>query len=237
MTTAPALVGVAEKPTIVESLSAVMSDVRAVRKEQRNTTPGASYMFRGIDAVVNAVGPALREHGVVVLPEVLSCVYDEVTTTQGKTQTACRVQVAYIFHGPAGDHLTAITPGEAWDSGDKATAKAMSVAFRTALLQALALPTDESDPDEHTYERAESVPEHSTVTEPAEEIAPLLERIRALAAETGVAPADVLLRFAAAHEGLHITRATADQLSPVLGELTARKARMEQDAAAEEVQP
>jgi hypothetical protein len=40
------------------------------------------------------------------------------------------------------------------DSGDKAVPKAMSVAFRTALLQALALPTDEPDPDASTYERA-----------------------------------------------------------------------------------
>jgi hypothetical protein len=40
------------------------------------------------------------------------------------------------------------------DSGDKATAKAMSVAFRTALLQSLSLPTDEVDPDAHSYERS-----------------------------------------------------------------------------------
>lgn len=40
------------------------------------------------------------------------------------------------------------------DSGDKATAKAMSVAFRTALLQALCLPTDEIDPDAESYERS-----------------------------------------------------------------------------------
>ena len=44
------------------------------------------------------------------------------------------------------------------DSGDKATPKAMSVAFRIALLQALALPTDEPDPDSYAYERAEAKP-------------------------------------------------------------------------------
>ena len=45
---------------------------------------------------------------------------------------------------------------EVVDSGDKATAKAMSVAFRTALLQALCLPTDEPDPDASSYERSSS---------------------------------------------------------------------------------
>jgi len=43
---------------------------------------------------------------------------------------------------------------ESMDSGDKATAKAMSVAFRTALLQTLCLPTDESDPDADSYVRS-----------------------------------------------------------------------------------
>jgi hypothetical protein len=40
--------------------------------------------------------------------------------------------------------------------GDKAAPKAMSVAFRTALLQALALPTDEPDPDSQSFEREEA---------------------------------------------------------------------------------
>ena len=53
-----------------------------------------------------------------------------------------------------GSSVTATVAAEAWDAGDKATPKAMSVAMRTALLQALALPTDEPDPDSHTHERA-----------------------------------------------------------------------------------
>jgi hypothetical protein len=52
-------------------------------------------------------------------------------------------------------------PGEAFDSGDKATAKAMSVAFRIALLQGLSLPTDETDPDAQTYERANHPTNHT----------------------------------------------------------------------------
>jgi hypothetical protein len=40
------------------------------------------------------------------------------------------------------------------DSGDKAAPKAMSVAYRIALLQALNLPTDDADPDSQSYERS-----------------------------------------------------------------------------------
>ena len=47
-----------------------------------------------------------------------------------------------------------MVPGESMDAGDKGTPKAMSVALRIALLQALCIPTDEPDPDTHSYERA-----------------------------------------------------------------------------------
>jgi hypothetical protein len=65
-----------------------------------------------------------------------------------------KVKVTYTFIGQAGDAISATVVGEAMDAGDKATAKAMSVAFRTALLQALCLPTDEPDPDSNSYERS-----------------------------------------------------------------------------------
>lgn len=139
--------------TIQTALAAVMGDVREVAKQDRNTAQG--FNFRGIDAVVNAVGPALRKHGVIVTPHLDSWTYETVEVGQKRTQQGhARVVVTYRFVGPAGDSIEATVPGEAMDSGDKATAKAMSVAFRTALLQALALPTDERDPDADSYERS-----------------------------------------------------------------------------------
>ena len=141
--------------TIHAALNAVMRDVQAVRKGEKNTAPGGGFMFRGIDAVTNAVGPALREHGVIVVPNVLDAQYDVVHV--GKQQTIMSrvvLRIEWKWYGPEGDFITCVTQGEAFDSGDKATAKAHSVAFRTAMLQTLCLPTDEKDPDVDTYERA-----------------------------------------------------------------------------------
>ena len=56
-------------PTVVQALSEVMSEVGAVRKEQVNQHQ--RFNFRGVDAVVNAVSPALRLWGVVVAPTLL----------------------------------------------------------------------------------------------------------------------------------------------------------------------
>jgi hypothetical protein len=136
-----------------EALAAVMADVQAVGKSDRNTHQ--NFSFRGIDAVLNAVGPVLRKHGVVVLPDVRSHTFATVEVGAKRSLMGHVIlEVGYTFVGPEGDSLTCCVLGEAMDSGDKAVPKAMSVAFRTALLQALALPTDEPDPDASTYERA-----------------------------------------------------------------------------------
>lgn len=141
--------------TIHETLVRVMQDVQAVRKGELNKHGG--YAFRGIDAVVNAVGPALRAHGVIVAPKVERFEYGEIFTGKDRRPMGhARVVVAYTFYAQDGSSLECSAAGEAFDSGDKATPKAMSVAFRTALLQALCLPTDEPDPDAHTYQRAPS---------------------------------------------------------------------------------
>lgn len=139
---------------IYTALAAVMEDCDHVAKRDRNTHQ--NFMFRGIDAVVNAVGPVLRKHNVIVIPNVESVTYDTVQTSTGKPATACRILATYSFFAPDGSSIDARVAGEAWDAGDKAAPKAMSVAFRTALLQALALPTDEADPDSQTYERDNS---------------------------------------------------------------------------------
>lgn len=151
-----------ERPrNIIEALVAVMREVRAVGKDGRNTQKGQGYDFRGIDGTVNALGPAMRKVGVIPMPTLKSHQYGEVTVGQNRTQQAhSRVEVEYTFHYSNAEgehsHVAAYVPGEAMDSGDKATAKSMSVAFRTCLLQTFAVPTHERDPDEDSYERSDA---------------------------------------------------------------------------------
>ncbi|RZT87552.1 ERF superfamily protein [Pseudonocardia sediminis] len=161
------------KPTVVEAMAAVMEDVRAVAKNDRNQQQ--QYAFRGIDAVVNAVGPIFRKHQVVPMPVLESVNYRDVQTSNGKPSRECTVTVRYRFFGPAGDSIDAVTPGESMDFGDKGAPKAMSVAYRIALLQALCLPTSDTDPDAETYERAigsgQPPPQRETKQPPADTVA------------------------------------------------------------------
>lgn len=144
----------AETPTVHQALSAVMADVQAVRKDSKNQQQ--RFNFRGIDAVMNAVGPALRKQKVVILPVDTEVHRSEKTLASGKAATEVVLKVTYRVYGPGGDHIDGTVAAEAMDMGDKAIAKAHSVAYRTFLLQALTIPTDDPDPDESTYERAPS---------------------------------------------------------------------------------
>lgn len=139
-------------------MSKVMGQVQAVGKAQR-VTGARGYAFRGVDDVVNAVGPALRDYGVVVVPHAVHEVREErYSTGSGTAMHGVIVRIKWRFYGPAGDFIEAESAGQSSDSGDKAVPKAHSVAYRTVLLQALCIPTDEPDPDTNVHDRAPADP-------------------------------------------------------------------------------
>jgi hypothetical protein len=132
-----------------------MQDVREVRKGDRfdGGQGGAKFAFRGVDRVVEALSASMRKHRLVMLPTAHSAPdFLPVQTSGGKQSNMVRVLVTYTLYGPAGDFLEIVVPGEAMDNGDKAVSKAMSVAWRTALLQGFFLPTNDPDPDSESYE-------------------------------------------------------------------------------------
>jgi len=195
-----------QERTVVQALSAVMEDVQAISKNSRNTQQ--NFNFRGIDAVMNAVGPALRKHGVVVLPlgeEITSEAYETKTGTAMRNIT---LKVRFRIYGPDGSSIDAVTYGEAADAGDKAVTKAHSVAFRTCLLQALCIPTDEPDPDSQAHER-----QVQRVNEPDPNSVPVLRaRIAAIAKTRGNSIADVEADFAGWSQGKKLVDADAETL-------------------------
>ncbi len=213
------------KPTVVEALSAVMHDVQAVGKAQRNLQQG--YVFRGIDAVVNAVGPAFRQHGIVAVPHQSEARYRDVLTNTGKPSRECTVQVTYRFYGPAGDFIECSVPGESMDFGDKGAPKAMSVAYRIALLQALCIPTDEPDPDSQSYERGQDAPPAEATVEQVAKFDELAKTLAAAESEDGLKAAWPAV--VAAYKADEITTIQANALR---AELDKRKAEL-----APEVQP
>lgn len=137
--------------TIQEAVTAVMRDVHSVAKNEVNAAQ--KFKFRGVDAVVNALAPAMRKHGLFIVPNTINVTYEAKQSANGGQLQVCRATVEYtMHHADSEGTISGAVFAEAFDSGDKATAKAMSVAYRTFLLQTFALPTDDKDPDADTYE-------------------------------------------------------------------------------------
>ena len=129
--------------------------VKGITKSRTNQQ-GATYKFRGIDDIFNTISPMLAEHGLCILPRVLSRECVERITSKGSAIFYVTVEVEFDFVcAEDGSKHTVKTFGEAMDMSDKATNKAMSAAYKYAALQAFAIPTEgDNDADAHTPEVA-----------------------------------------------------------------------------------
>lgn len=142
-----------EQVAVHVAWSRVMSTVGVLGKRQYNDAPGAGYSFRGVDAALNAFGPACRLHGVLVLPVRTEAAYRDVKTSTGKASRECTVTVTYKIIGPRGDDIEVQSVGECMDNADKGTAKALSTALRSLLFLGGLVPTGDADPDSSHIER------------------------------------------------------------------------------------
>ena len=140
-----------ENKKIYESIINVMDEIGAVGKNKKNTQ-GAGFMYRGIDDVMNALQPALIKHKVFIVPTVLSEERSERSSSKGGLLLYTRLTIRFDFIAIYGSSISATVIGEAMDSGDKATNKAMSIAFKYACFQVFCIPTEEmQDPDSETH--------------------------------------------------------------------------------------
>ena len=138
-------------PLIYKKIIEVMQDINAISKGRKNDQQ--HFMFRGIDDVMNELHPTLAKCGVFVLPNVL-----EETRTTGKTARGgdmfyTRLKIKFGFYAEDGSHVDAVVIGEAMDTADKASNKALSIGLKYAMLQVFCIPTeDEKDPDAQSPE-------------------------------------------------------------------------------------
>ena len=145
--------------SVYKAINAVQLELskEGISKDRKNTQQG--YNFRGIDDVYNVLSPLLGKHGLCILPRVLSREVVERVTQKGGVLFYVTVDVEFDFVcAEDGSKHTVRTAGEAMDSGDKATNKAMSAAYKYAAFQAFAIPTEgDNDADSSTHNVAPGV--------------------------------------------------------------------------------
>jgi hypothetical protein len=142
---------------VYQKIATVQAELAKVgiSKSRKNQTPGAQYNFRGIDEVYNTLAPLMADNGLCILPRIV----DHTLTERGKTRNGNAIYSAIVtaeFDFVSADDGTihvVRTMGEAMDSSDKATNKAMSAAYKYAALMTFAIPTEgDNDADAHTPE-------------------------------------------------------------------------------------
>ena len=147
--------------SVYKAISAVAKEMaeKGISKDRENRQQG--FQFRGIDQVYNALAPALVRHGLLILPRIIERTVTERQTQRGGVLFYVVVKAEFDFVGVEdGSIHTVTTYGEAMDSGDKATNKAMSIAYKYAAFQTFCIPTEETAVD------ADSEVHHPTAMNP-----------------------------------------------------------------------
>ena len=147
-------------PHVYQAIAAVMARLakEGIGKDRRNEQQG--YAFRGIDDVYNALAPILAENSLCILPKVQSREVTERQTQRGGVLFYVNVIVDFHFVSAldGSSHIVTMA-GEAMDSADKATNKAMSAAYKYLCLQTFCIPTEgDNDADATTHQVVPATP-------------------------------------------------------------------------------
>lgn len=147
---------------VYKAISNVAREMAETGIKKGSVNQQQGFMFRGIDAVYNALAPALVKHGLLILPRNIERTITERQTQRGGLLFYVVVKAEFEFVSVEdGSKHTVVTYGEAMDSGDKATNKAMSIAYKYAAFQTFCIPTEETaiDADAEVHNVAPRTPD------------------------------------------------------------------------------
>ena len=145
-------------PRVYKAIHAVMAALTQCGIAKNHTNAQAGYQYRSIDDVLNRLAPLLTKHRLCVLPRVLERAAVDRNGVRDELLVGVTLKVAFDLVSAVDESRHTVEAyGEAVDSGDKATAKAMSAAFKTAMLQTFCVPVlGSDDADADTYKLRKS---------------------------------------------------------------------------------
>jgi hypothetical protein len=143
-----------EVPKIYAAMNAVHVALAAngIAKGREFEQGKTRYNFRGIDDVYNAVSSELAEKKILVRPGYSNRACVERKAASGNALFYVTVEGMFRFVSAEDGSEMEVGPffGEAMDTSDKGTTKAMSVAQRTAVIQTFCIPTEGEHKDPET---------------------------------------------------------------------------------------
>ena len=138
---------------IYQRINEVRKAIGYVQKDKAVTTGGGSYKAVTHDAVTGMVRAALIEHGVVIVPSVVSSVFNAKEPEAKQRLYEATFQIEFVNMDEPTDRIVTHQTAHALDNGDKAPGKAMSYATKYAILKLFNIETGEDE--ESRYQQDE----------------------------------------------------------------------------------
>jgi len=140
---------------VYSAINKVMRDIgiEGIAKDNKVEFGATKFKFRGIDDIYNALSPIIAKNDLVIVSRCIERECVERTTGKGIVFYVTVKMEFDLISSIDGSKHTAVMYGEAMDSGDKATNKAMSAAYKYMAMQVFCIPTEgDNDADATVHE-------------------------------------------------------------------------------------
>jgi hypothetical protein len=131
---------------VIRAINEITAELarEGISKNRQNQQQG--FKFRGIEDVYAALAHKLAAHKLAILPIVEERIETVRTSSKGGNLYSVALRVRYEFWSASGGASWSATMwGEAMDSGDKATSKAASMAYKYMAFQVFCIPVAGQD--------------------------------------------------------------------------------------------
>ena len=137
-----------EGKLIFEKMGLVLRDIIIVGKEMpKKKQDGATFKTQPVGKIISSVHNAMAKHGVFMTKRLISSIGPEIVHFKKSDGTMYTQDWEFTFWAADGSSIKTQSIGIGVDNSDKGINKAMSYAFKYALIQTFLVPSNEADPD------------------------------------------------------------------------------------------
>ena len=129
---------------LIAKLAEIMAIVVRMSKDERNPQ---GWSYTSVMNMLDFVRPSMASRGLVLIPDVESCEWSEGQSARGTATTTCHMTVRWTLYSSDGASISFRTVGEALDTSDKATGKAMTAAQKLAVSKLVMMSTGDATED------------------------------------------------------------------------------------------
>jgi hypothetical protein len=140
-------------PAIYQSLQDVNNDLGVIAKDQQ----GYGYKFRGINQVLDTIGPLFKRHCIIVSQKVISVTPGSYQDEKGRRVKTKDAHIIYKFTSTVDGSVFEVEGvGEGEDRGDKSTGALLSNTYKYVIFTMFNIPTQEMEDSDMKTAREES---------------------------------------------------------------------------------